>query len=167
MCQCPCETNEFKLVVGKTYLTRKGEKVKIICDRYDEVKGCRPFFYQMIGIFLNDNGAILQCRDDGRVSESVDFDNDLIRDYSEEDERKEKMQKYVEWVKSLKVDDKVEVADNGMYFIKRHFAKVSARGFLCFDYGNTSYTTDETTDWKIIKHPDGTEIKFEDIKEWL
>ncbi len=174
MCKCPCETNELKLQgdtpksislqVGRTYLNRKGEKVLVIYDRGAEYS--EPYSrYVCIDL---ENKAYKARSITGRYLTSAEHSCDLIKEYSEADERKEKMQKYVDWVKSLKVDDKVEVKD---YihddYGKRHFSMVSSKGFMCWDYGKTSFTEVNRASWGLIKHPDGTEIKFNDIKEWL
>jgi hypothetical protein len=174
MCKCPCETNELKLEVdtpksislqvGRTYLNRKGEKVLVIYDRGFEYANPHSRFIcvDLKSKYTSSRSVFGRCMADEIC------DQDLIKEYSEEDERKEKMQKYVDWVKSLKVDDKVEVKD---YihddYGKRHFSMVSSKGFMCWDYGKTSFTEVNRASWGLIKHPDGTEIKFNDIKEWL
>jgi len=99
MCQYPCETEELELEIGKTYLNRKGEKILVLYDRgFDYANPNSRFICVELKIKHTTPLSIA-----GRCSAYGKDDRDLIKEYSEEEERKEKMQKYVDWVKSLKV----------------------------------------------------------------
>jgi len=163
MCQCPCETEELKLEVGKTYLNRKGEKILVLYDRGFDYANPNSRF---ICVELKTKHSIPLSITGRFVAHGKD-DRDLIKEYSEEEERKEKMQKYVDWVKSLKVDAPVSVKRVDGRVTKAHFDSVGNHYFHCYENGKTSHTTGILEQWQIIKHPDGTEIKIEDIKEWL
>ena len=61
--------------------------------------------------------------------------------------------------KTLKVDDKILVSDNGNFWEKRHFAKYDSEGdyVVAFDSGATSWSVKNDTwvsHWKYVKLPE-------------
>lgn len=55
---------------------------------------------------------------------------------------------------SLKVDDKVEVSDDGLVWEKRYFEKIEDGKFYCYNDGATSWSSDDiSTYWYFIRKP--------------
>jgi len=126
--------------MNKKYKTRDGKPVKIVCTDY---KGEYPV---VASIKIDEDEAIFFYKYDGRLSH-MEHPYDLIEVTSYE---------------HLKVDDKIMVSDDGMFWAKRHFAEVIHGVVHTFNDGKTSWSIKdkvmETVPWKYVRDQDGIDL---------
>jgi len=129
----------MKIELGKTYLTRSGNKVRIIATNrmYSQ--------YPVIGIETtcskNEEERVLSYMVNGTYSENTCDDKDLIEEYSP-------------W-NDVAVDTPILVRDLTSWQ-KKHFAKYEDGKVYTFHQGTTSwsYEQHELISWKEAKLPD-------------
>ncbi len=126
----------MKIEAKKTYITRNGQKVRIVCTN---IKSLRP----IMGVINNEE--IVEFTKKGRYySDDKKSELDLIREYS--------------FWNDIEVDTPIYVrnSDNGIW-LHRHFAKYENGRISAWTYGRTSFTSEKSSDityWRYGKLKD-------------
>ena len=131
---------------GKTYITRDGHKVRIICT--DRIRENNDF--TILGLYkektINQESLISFRRNGSFDSDKSEHDYDLIREYSFWDD--------------VEVDTKILTRhDKDGPLVKRHFAKYENGKVYSFVLGATSYSSLSSND---ITHSCYAELYKED-----
>jgi len=136
----------MKLELGKTYITRAGEKVRIICTDRKSKSGTMA-----IGLVAVDgkNETIYTYYSNGKVGlGNVVSNYDLVKEYSPWD--------------NVKIDTKILIRDNeNDKWQRAYFAGYKNGEVYAFIYGGTSYSQADVLGWKYAKLAEG--LRDEDI----
>ncbi|WP_298752119.1 hypothetical protein [uncultured Arcobacter sp.] len=124
--------------MDKKYRTRAGDEVKLLCNNGTKTypfigiikrKG-EEFFEEEPFAWGNDGSCLNDCS-------HPEFDKTLVE-----------VSPYEDW----KIDDKIEVSDDGIKWRKRHFAGINGNGNpIAWADGTTSWSASDSYSWKYAR----------------